>query len=1051
MNLLRILIGLSMLGFSLAAQAQWTPLPAAGQVSVPLDAEPGAVALADATRVLAVGTASPAGVVLVNPDSGAIISRIALGAHPRALAIDASASRVYVIDEVSANSVKVLDVATATVVANWSLGGELSALALTPSGNQLIVADRAGKKLLTIAVANGTLVRADSLAGNPELLAFGKQGSRLLVGLHGGRLLTLDAATYGVLGNLPTGDEIRGLAWWDDGDMALTVGKNADALNYFPGGTVVSPPATPIGGDPRELSTDEALDRAFVTTPRDMSVYRVELATRQIAGRYPLPGRTRSLVFDPLARMLLLPLIDDRALLRLDPQTATLVSPLLLGKWVSALAVNPVTHKAAVVADKAQELSRIDIGLRTAEILALPAMPRLVAIDSAIDRAVIAAGPNAKIVHFVDLATGVLLPETILAEYGIVALAVDSTRGLALALRKKTDGLLVIDTRNRTVVASIALDADYSSLAIHSARGMAYLGGRQRITPLDLTNLTLGPPRTLAIHAEALAVDEALDVLVATDRPTSSAHVFRLTDFSVRDVFTLPLRPAALAIQPDTHVAVIASPESDALSTVNLETGAVQAGFVTVEKPFALAVSQRYNQALVLSAKTDLLEFVQLPNPLPRFEALNPNRALVGSAALVINAEGGNFVDGAKVIFGSTTLVTRWIHSGRLEADLPASLLAAAGTISVRVRNPAPAGGDSVARSFEVLPPPPVLDTVSPSLIEAEGQDKTITLTGQNFTAASLVVFDGQTIASQIVSTTQLSATVPGSLLATERVAPVWVTTVSGQSNTINVTVETARPVIDAISPTTGAPGITVTISGRGFDAVASGNQVRFGESGLAEVVSATRTQVVAKVPATARTGAVSLATSKGVASGPVFTVIREQDFDLTISPASPSVYQGAGTSVALYLNDQGSSAFAGMVELSVISPPAGVTVGFSTPALSRNQNASITLSASTGATPGVYPILIRGQSLISGVVQSRSVSLTLNVLASTGVTGVKGRFVTPEGRGISNIIVRIADGPATQSDSAGNFTLTGLPAGEVTLRMDATPANPLYPIWPYS
>ena len=32
---------------------------------------------------------------------------------------------------------------------------------------------------------------------------------------------------------------------------------------------------------------------------------------------------------------------------------------------------------------------------------------------------------------------------------------------------------------------------------------------------------------------------------------------------------------------------------------------------------------------------------------------------------------------------------------------------------------------------------------------------------------------------------------------------------------------------------------------------------------------------------------------------------------------------------------------------------------------------------------------------------------------------------------------------------AAGNFLLTGLPAGKVTLRFDATPAYPLYPIWP--
>jgi hypothetical protein len=64
---------------------------------------------------------------------------------------------------------------------------------------------------------------------------------------------------------------------------------------------------------------------------------------------------------------------------------------------------------------------------------------------------------------------------------------------------------------------------------------------------------------------------------------------------------------------------------------------------------------------------------------------------------------------------------------------------------------------------------------------------------------------------------------------------------------------------------------------------------------------------------------------------------------------------------------------------------------------------------------------------------------------------GVVGRFVDLLGRGIAGIIVRAEDAMAvaasnlalTTSDAGGNFLLTGLPAGRITLRIDATPANP--------
>jgi hypothetical protein len=70
----------------------------------------------------------------------------------------------------------------------------------------------------------------------------------------------------------------------------------------------------------------------------------------------------------------------------------------------------------------------------------------------------------------------------------------------------------------------------------------------------------------------------------------------------------------------------------------------------------------------------------------------------------------------------------------------------------------------------------------------------------------------------------------------------------------------------------------------------------------------------------------------------------------------------------------------------------------------------------------------------------------------------VAGRFVDLQGRGIAGIIVRAEDAAAagsnlalTTSDAGGNFLLTGLPAGKITLRIDATPANPGFPIWPYT
>src|SRR5262249_7127762 len=143
------------------------------------------------------------------------------------------------------------------------------------------------------------------------------------------------------------------------------------------------------------------------------------------------------------------------------------------------------------------------------------------------------------------------------------------------------------------------------------------------------------------------------------------------------------------------------------------------------------------------------------------------------------------------------------------------------------------------------------------------------------------------------------------------------------------------------------------------------------------------------------------------------------------------------------------------LVTLSAIGLPTGVTASFAPAAtLSAFQTGAATFGASAGATPGNYPVTIRADAKEGGATFSRSASVNIVVQAATGVTGVKGRVVTPDNQGIAGVIVRadinVTTQPQTVSDAAGNFLLTGLPSGPVSLKMDATPANPLYPIWPY-
>ncbi len=83
---------------------------------------------------------------------------------------------------------------------------------------------------------------------------------------------------------------------------------------------------------------------------------------------------------------------------------------------------------------------------------------------------------------------------------------------------------------------------------------------------------------------------------------------------------------------------------------------------------------------------------------------------------------------------------------------------------------------------------------------------------------------------------------------------------------------------ISAISPTSGSVGTEVTITGTNFSSTASDNKVTF--NGVAATVSsASATQIVAEVPATATTGNVAITVLGRNAQGPSFTVLTGNIF----------------------------------------------------------------------------------------------------------------------------------------------------------------------------
>jgi hypothetical protein len=152
----------------------------------------------------------------------------------------------------------------------------------------------------------------------------------------------------------------------------------------------------------------------------------------------------------------------------------------------------------------------------------------------------------------------------------------------------------------------------------------------------------------------------------------------------------------------------------------------------------------------------------------PLISSLSPDRVPVGltSLSLYVNATG--IVTGSKVSFnGGAPVTPTSIQTNRLLVSVPASVLAQVGSYSIRVVNSFADGGTSEPKNF-VVAPRPVLTAITPSTFKASTASVTLTLTGANFEAGSVVkINDTTSVTPSFISSTKLTIVLPSAVSST--------------------------------------------------------------------------------------------------------------------------------------------------------------------------------------------------------------------------------------------------------------------------------------------
>lgn len=218
--------------------------------------------------------------------------------------------------------------------------------------------------------------------------------------------------------------------------------------------------------------------------------------------------------------------------------------------------------------------------------------------------------------------------------------------------------------------------------------------------------------------------------------------------------------------------------------------------------------------------------------------SISPTSATAGGAVFTLTVTGTNFVSGSSIAWNSQGLTTTYVSSTELTAQVATKWTAYAGYANVVALNPNPNGSNSNAEIFTInaANPAPAISVISPAVQTAGAAAFTVTLTGGGFMSSSTVDWNGTSLSMTYISSTQLTAQVPATDVATAGTAKLTVVNPApggGTSNAAQFTIgsTTAVVVTPQIAPLTlqqtqqfsasvpGGGAVTWTVDG-----VAGGN-----------------------------------------------------------------------------------------------------------------------------------------------------------------------------------------------------------------------------------
>jgi len=457
---------------------------------------------------------------------------------------------------------------------------------------------------------------------------------------------------------------------------------------------------------------------------------------------------------------------------------------------------------------------------------------------------------------------------------------------------------------------------------------------------------------------------------------------------------------------------------------------------------------------------------------LPFISGITPSTAVAGSAALTISVTGWGFRSGSVAYLAGSgspvALTTTFVSSTALSAVVPASFLAAAGTYNLTVLDTS--GVRSTSLPFTVSPAPSI-GSLSPATMAGGGANGLLTVNGSGFSYACVVEANGASLSTNYGSSSQMTATVPATVLANPGAVAITVVCSGVASNSVTLTITAAAPSVTSLSAyglNAGGPAFTLTVTGANF---VQGSVVQWNGAALATTYqnSGSLTAVVpAALTAIAGTANVTVANPGGSVSTNVafqVNVVLSSVAPSSTPAGSPNLtitVTGAGfpPSAVLWLGSAGpelTTTYVNSTTLTAVIPAADlaqpsqtfVTVlvqGLSSPRVTFTITgtpvtiASLSPPTATAGGPA-FTLTVNGSGFVSGAtVEWNSTALATTFVSASQLTAtVPAALIANTG----SVSISVAVPAGTTSVSTALYVYGPVPTLSSLSPNSALPANP--------